>query len=93
MCNVYTIYLINYFLTFNKFKYVTYTFVFQAYKKLNIVHVGVAMLATHAFGMLILSTGPMFTKLSTMSTENSLYLGFMIVSLLTVVIPPVISRL
>lgn len=63
------------------------------YNKLNIVGVGVSMLATHILGVVLLSAGPLFTTVTSFSTENSLYFGFVAVSLLTVVIPPVLSRL
>lgn len=65
----------------------------QAYNKLNIVGVGVAMLATHILGVVLLSAGPLFTTVTSLSTENSLYFGFVAVSLLTIIIPPVLSYL
>lgn len=60
---------------------------FQTYQKLNIVYVAVAMLLSHVLGVLLLSAGPLFTSLSSLPTEDSLYFGFLLVSLLTVIVP------
>lgn len=45
------------------------------------------MLLTHALGVLLLSAGPWFTAITSLPTEDSLFYGFLFVSVLTIVVP------
>uniref|UniRef100_A0A1B6GEY6 GPI-anchor transamidase component GPAA1 n=1 Tax=Cuerna arida TaxID=1464854 RepID=A0A1B6GEY6_9HEMI len=60
-------------------------------QELNIVYVGVAMFLAHVSGLMLLSGSPWFTYLTSLPTEDSLFLGFLMVSILSMIVPPILN--